>query len=236
MKLSIVIPAYNEAKYIGKCLATALQTCRDLKDCEIIVVNNASTDNTAEIVKHYPGVILIEEPRKGANQARQAGLEKSSGELIANIDADTQISPTWLDQALNAFNNDSKLVGLSGPYIYYDSHAVMRFLIKIFYWLAYPIYNTGNKLGKGGAVMGGNVVFKKSALLAAGGYNTDLKFHGDDTDTANRLNKIGKVIFDYQFFVLSSARRFKKHGFFQTGFRYFLNYIWMIVFKKPYHP
>lgn len=234
MKLSIVIPAFNEAGYIGKCLEFALKATVGY-DAEIIVVDNGSHDETKAIVKSFSRVTLIEETRKGTNQARQAGLNIASGDLVANIDADNLITPKWMAKALKSFEKNPKLVGLSGPYMFYDLPAFSNFLIKIYYWLAYPVYIIGNKLGKGGAVMGGNVVFKKSALIKAGGYNTDLKFYGDDTDTANRLNKVGSVVFDYSFVILSSARRLKKYGMLTTGFNYFINHLWVAIFKKPYN-
>lgn len=232
MKLSIVIPAFNEAELIGKTLESAQQAIAG-KDAEIIVADNGSTDETASIVKGHQGVKLVLETKKGTNQARQAGLDASLGQLVANIDADNLIDAEWVDKALKAFEEDPKLVGLSGPYIYYDLGSVAVFLIKIYYRLAFLIFVIGNKLGHG-AVMGGNVVFKKAALAAEGGYNTSLTFFGDDTDTANRLTRQGRVKFDYSFTIKSSARRLKKHGMVRTAFRYFLNHVWVTLFKKPF--
>jgi len=93
MKLSIVIPAYNEEKYIARCLKSVLgqiETLEKKRDIEIIVVNNASSDKTVEIVSQFieAGVLLVHENERGLPKARQAGLDASSGDLIANVDAD----------------------------------------------------------------------------------------------------------------------------------------------------
>ena len=82
--------------------------------------------------------------------------------------------------------------------------------------------------------MGGNVVIRRSALEKVGGYNTALKFYGDDTDTAVRLKKIGLVKFDYYFIVQSSGRRIIKQGAISSSFLYAINHIWMALFKKPF--
>lgn len=237
MKLSIIIPAYNEAAYIGKCLDSVIKAVtRTPDEIEIMVIDNASTDKTAAIAASYSGVKVFKETRQGTNFARQLGLDKCTGELIANIDADSILPNNWLSYALKKFQNNDQLVALSGPYVFYDFKYIWRVLSKFYFWLAYPVFVINNRLwNKGGAIMGGNVVIKKSALEQVGGYNTALKFYGDDTDTAQRLNKVGQVKFDYNFKILSSGRRFKKEGGVSTTYRYIINHIWMSLFNKPFN-
>ena len=79
MRLSFVVPAYNEEAYLADCLDSILSQTRPLSiPTEIIVVNNASTDGTAAILERYPGVILVDEPRKGLTHARQAGAQRAN--------------------------------------------------------------------------------------------------------------------------------------------------------------
>lgn len=236
MKLSIIIPAFNEEQYIGQCLESISRaTAGSRHEVEVIVINNASTDRTREVASSHSQVKVFDEPRKGTNRARQLGLTKATGDLIANIDADNRITKDWLNTVFKEFSDKPKLVALSGPYIFYDIAPIQRLIAKLYYWLAYPIYVVNNRLfKKGGAVMGGNVVIKRSALEKIGGYNTSLTFYGDDTDTAMRLSKVGLVKFDYKFIVLSSGRRLKKEGLVRTGWHYVLNHFSTILFKKPY--
>ena len=91
MRLSIVVPAYNEEAYLPDCLESILIQTRDLAEpAEIIVVNNASTDRTPEVALGYPGVRVVDEPRKGLTFARQAGYAASTGDLVANVDSDSR--------------------------------------------------------------------------------------------------------------------------------------------------
>lgn len=237
MKLSIIIPAYNEEKYIGKCLESISRAAKDSgPEVEVIVINNASTDRTREVALSHSQVKVFDEPRKGTNRARQLGLTKAAGDLIANIDADNMITKDWIDTAFKEFNKNPKLVALSGPYIFYDLAPLQRLMTKLYYRLAYPVYVINNRIfKKGGAIMGGNVVIRKSALEKIGGYNVALTFYGDDTDTAIRLSKVGLVKFDYKFLIQSSGRRLKKEGMTKTGFHYLINHISVSLFKKPYY-
>jgi len=83
--------------------------------------------------------------------------------------------------------------------------------------------------------MGGNLFVRAEALKTIGGYNTAIAFYGDDTDTGNRLVSLGKVIYKNDVVVKSSARRFRQLGALATLWHYIINYIWVIIFKKPFH-
>src|SRR3990167_10216446 len=91
MKLSFVIPAYNEEKRLPVCLESVFKEIEQNKSvlCEVLVVNNASTDRTKEAAKKYAWVIVVDEPKKGLTRARQAGFLKFTGGLISKIESDT---------------------------------------------------------------------------------------------------------------------------------------------------
>ena len=118
MKLAFVIPAYNEEALIGKCLESVeAEIKRSGVPADVIVVNNASTDRTGEIARSFAGVRVVDEPKKGLVNARDAGFAASEGyDLIANIDSDTIVPEGWLTTVMREFNKDSGLVCHSGPY------------------------------------------------------------------------------------------------------------------------
>src|SRR3954470_12061889 len=85
-----------------------------------------------------PAVVrLLREPRKRLVQARKAGFEASSGELVANIDADTLLPPGWLARVLAEFASDPELVTVSGPYDYYDVPFRIRAAARVFYLVGF---------------------------------------------------------------------------------------------------
>jgi glycosyltransferase involved in cell wall biosynthesis len=240
VRLSFVIPAYNEELYLPACLESILAQTRDLGDqVEIIVVNNASSDRTREVALSYPGVRVVDETRKGLPWARQAGFAASSGELIANVDSDSRLTPGWVQQVLDTFaafeRRGKSLVALSGPVVYYDLTASQRVSVQLFYLLAFVLYALNRYVLRAGSmVQGGNFVLRRDALASIGGFNTSIAFYGEDTDIARRLNRVGKVVFTFKLKMFSSARRLKKEGMFTIGMRYTMNYLWTTFRKKPF--
>jgi len=240
VRLSFVIPAYNEERYLPACLESILEQTRDLEESvEIIVVNNASSDRTREVALSYPGVIVVDEPRKGLPFARQAGFCASTGELIANVDSDSRLTPGWVRQVLDTFAEAERkgkdLVALSGPVEYYDLRPSQQVSVHLFYLLAFMLYVLNRYILRAGSmVQGGNFVLRARALHEIGGFNTAIAFYGEDTDIARRLNRIGKVVFTFQLKMYSSARRLKNEGMLTIGMRYTMNYLWTTFRKRPF--
>ena len=236
MKLSFVIPAHNEEALIGKCLKSVLKEIKaNSYQTEVIVVNNASTDRTREAALHYRGVTVVEEPFKGLVQARRAGFVVSTGELIANVDADTILPRGWLQKVMNEFEKDNNLVALSGPYLYYDLDIIDRVLVKIFYAFGYLFYLlTHYVFGVGAMLQGGNFIVRRDALLKAGGYDITIAFYGEDTDIARRISKVGKVKWTWALPMYTTGRRLKEEGIVVSGVRYAANYFSTIFAGRPF--
>jgi glycosyltransferase involved in cell wall biosynthesis len=236
MRLSFVVPAYNEEAYLPACLESILAQTRDLGDAvEIIVVNNASTDRTREVALGYPGVRVVDEPRKGLTFARQAGFAASTGELSANVDSDSRLPPGWVEQVLTTFATEPKMVALSGPFVYYDLTPRQRVSVQLFYAVAFSVYVLNRwVLRAGSMVQGGNFVLRRAALEQIGGFNTAIAFYGEDTDIARRMSRVGKVRFTFGLKMYSSARRLKHEGIFTMAGKYTINYLWTTFRKKPF--
>jgi glycosyltransferase involved in cell wall biosynthesis len=236
MQLSFVVPAYNEETYLPACLESILAQTQGLADpVEIIVVNNASSDRTREVALAYPGVQVVDEPRKGLTYARQAGFAASTGDLIANVDADSRLTPGWLARVLETFAQQPKLTSLSGPLVYYDLTPRQRVSVQAFYAIAFLVYALNRYVLRAGSmVQGGNFVLRREALQQIGGFNLAITFYGEDTDIACRLNRIGQVRFTFALKMFSSARRLKQEGMLTIAARYTINYLWTTFRKRPF--
>ncbi|HEX3996722.1 MAG TPA: glycosyltransferase family 2 protein [Acetobacteraceae bacterium] len=234
--ISFVVPAYNEEKHLARTL-TAILSEIDRSGCnaEVIVVNNASTDGTAEVAAAFPDVIVVNEPEKGLVQARRAGFQRANGKLVANVDADTIVTPGWLDRVLEEFRRHPDLVALSGPYIYYDVSKSARAAVRAFYIMGYGFYILNRfVLRVGSMLQGGNFVVDRAALEQIGGYNPLFSFYGEDTDLARRLHAVGGVKFTFQLPALSSGRRLVEEGLWRIGLRYSMNFVWATFMRRPF--
>ncbi len=236
MKLTFVIPAHNEESYLDKCLTSVVDASKRCgHETEIIVVNNASTDNTKRVAQMFEEVIVVDEPKKGLVQARQAGFLASKGDLIANIDADTVLTENWISKVFEEFQKDNDLVALSGPFIYYDLSKISNALIKTFFYFGSLSNFLNQRVFKNGAVLqGGNFIIRKDALKKVNGYNMDLTFFGEDIDIAKRISRVGKVKFTSKLPIYTSGRRLKAEGVVMTGVRASFDYLWITIKGRPF--
>ncbi len=228
LNISLVIPAHNEEVGIEACLASVIKSSRGRLH-EIIVVDNASTDRTKELAEKM-GVKVVTEMKKGTGNARQCGLENATGEYVAYIDADTEMPTDWLDKSYAYFDKHPNSVCLSGPYRYFGGSKLSDAMLGFVWYLTAPItYRIA-----GFMIVGGNFIATRKALLDIGGFDRNISFYGDDTDTARRLHAVGKVAFHMNFYIYSSSRRFQHEGFLKTNVVYALNFIWPALFKRPF--
>lgn len=111
MKISVIIPAYNAGKFIGRALDSILG--QSLTDIEVIVVNDGSTDNTAEIVAGYPDprIRMVSQENGGTMAARKTGIGLFSGDYVLFCDADDSLRPEALQRLYSAAeDNDADIV------------------------------------------------------------------------------------------------------------------------------
>ncbi|MDP3917459.1 MAG: glycosyltransferase family 2 protein [Nanoarchaeota archaeon] len=94
MEISVIIPAYNEEKYIDKCISSLLE--QDYKDYEVIVIDDGSTDDTVKIIKKFPKVILKKQNHKGPGEARNLGAKIAKGKILVFVDADMRFPKNYL--------------------------------------------------------------------------------------------------------------------------------------------
>lgn len=227
IKISLVIPAYNEEKRIAVCLKNAIENS-DGNFCEIIVVDNASVDRTAELARSFFSVKVITENKRGTSNARQAGFLAATGDVVVFIDADCVLPKDWVGKIKKYFV-DKKVVAVSGPYKYYDAYWRGP-ILNLFWWLFVPV--TYRLVGY--AINGGNFAVRRQALLEIDGFDENILFYGDDADIARRLSMVGKVKFDMALYVFSSSRRFLAQGIFKTYYYYVMSYLWQVLFHKVF--
>jgi glycosyltransferase involved in cell wall biosynthesis len=203
--ISVVIPVRNDAPMLRVCLAALAAQTRPAD--EIIVVDNESTDDTAEVATAAKAR-LITETVTGIFPAAAAGYDAANGDIIARLDADSVPPPDWLERIEAALANTDGLTAITGPGDFYGS---TRFI----HWLGRTVY-IGGYFAAIGALFGHTPLFGSNFAMPArlwkrvrGFVNRSLPHIHDDLDLSYHLEPDMSVIYDPTLRVGVSARPFE---------------------------
>lgn len=178
MKLSIVIPCWNSQEFIADTIESALdQTVK----CEIVFVNDGSTDNSLSIARNYP-IRIIDQVNKGLPSARNTGIMNAAGDYVLPLDSDDMIRADYAEKILeraeeshaDVIYGDMKAFGLQNYTAWFGDRIRIEDLLKL------------NCLSYCSAV-------RRSALLAVGGYNPKMSRGYEDYDLWIDLCKKGYI-------------------------------------------
>jgi len=198
-RFSVVIPAYNEAEFLGSCLDSLL--AQDFRGpYEIIVVDNNSTDATADVARSR-GVTVVHEPKPGVCPARQCGTTAARGEIVVSTDADTTFGSDWLSRIDRAFLEDPARVAVAGPCRFADPPWWGRVYTGVLFTVVSLVAMlTGRIL----YVTATNIAFRKSEWP---GYDTEATQGGDELGLLRQLRSRGSVAFVRSNPTFTSSRR-----------------------------
>lgn len=217
--ISIIIPAYNEEKYLPKLLKCIKH--QTYKDYEIIVSDADSTDKTAQIAKQYGCKIV-----KGGLPAigRNKGAKSAKGSILLFLDADAQFDKDFLKNMFSEFKE--RKLDIAGCYIYpLGKNIVDKTFFGIFnFWTFVTQFIYPNASGSG-------IVCKKWLHKKISGFDETIKL-SEDMDYARRAGNHGKfgIIKSAKSFV--AMRRFEKEGRLKVGLKLFLSAIYRIIFGE----
>ena len=233
LTITAIVCAYNEARYLPACLFSLLSQTRPPD--EILVINNASTDETAAQAERVPGVRVIDEPEKGLVIARETARRHAKGDVLVYTDADCRAPVFWLERLERRFLRGQALVAVTGPYRFYDWDWTGRTLIRLYDVAVAPPthFLVHDALGMGAILYGGNFAVRRSALEQIGGFDRRIEFHGEDTNLGRRLTPLGSVDICSECWVWTSARRYRAMGKRQVFKLYVRNFWSEILRHRP---
>jgi O-antigen biosynthesis protein len=200
-RASVVVCSCNGARTLRDCLEGLLEL--DYPDYEVIVVNDGSTDATADIAAEYP-FRLINTSNRGLSCARNTGMNAATGEIVAYIDDDARPDPHWLRYLASTFiAGDWAAVG--GPNLTPADDGVVAQCVG--QAPGGPIHVLLSD-SEAEHIPGCNMAFRRSALIAIGGFDPQFHTAGDDVDVCWRLQEQGlKVGFNPAAVVWHHRRR-----------------------------
>lgn len=186
-RISVVVCSRNGAATIGSCLEAISRL--DYPDVETIVVDDGSTDNTAEIAAGFD-VRVISTANDGLSTARNVGIAASTGEIIAFTDDDACPDPHWLRYLAHGFTTTSH-AGLGGPNIAPDDGNLVEHAVAHAPGGPMHVLLSDDVAEH---VPGCNMAFRRDALRVVDGFDSQFRVAGDDVDICWRLQELGLTI------------------------------------------
>lgn len=213
MLISVVIPAFNEEDYLGETLASldrarAFLLRGGAGSAEIIVVDNDSSDATAEVARGF-GAAVVSESRRNVARVRNAGASAAGGDVLVFVDADTVVPEGLLRRVAEVMAGPGCLGGAADT-----DYRPAKLAAKIYL----RAWRVAGRLG--GAAQGATQFCRRDVFFALGGYDETL-FMGEDVDFYRRMRQAARrqkagVSFLEDVRVVPSARRFDRWGIWRT--------------------
>ncbi len=198
-RFTVVIPALDEADHLPFTLESIRR--QDFSGgVEVIVVDNGSRDETAQIARHW-GARVIDEPVPGVCVARQRGSSIARGDIVVSTDADTSHPAGWLTRFDAQFRSRPDAVAVAGPCIYEEPPWWAAAVPPLWFAAIGLVYH---RTGRVAYLTATNVAYLRDGFP---GYNTLLTQGGDEADLLRRLRAWGTVVWDSENVVITSSRR-----------------------------
>jgi glycosyltransferase involved in cell wall biosynthesis len=216
--VSVVIPLYNDAATIGRCLDAVLSQDYPRDRFEVIVVDNGSTDGSDRIAARYPVTLLYERDTLTSYAARNRGIAAARGAIVVFTDSDCLPQPGWLRALADAFEDDG-VPAAGGPIEEAPADSDVDRLIRELF----PIPNVQPLQGVYlPAIVGGNAAYRRALLLEVGMFNAAL-YTGGDLDLSWRVQeRAGRsavlvpravVIHDHRSSLADLSKRYRRYGY-----------------------
>ncbi|MGO4891716.1 glycosyltransferase [Flavobacterium sp. W21_SRS_FM6] len=192
MKVSVIVPVYNDEYRIIKCIEALKKQTLDAADYEIIIINNASNDNTQNILNSIEGIIKLDCPVPGSYAARNMGINSAKGEYLAFTDSDCIPDPDWLRQMLSSTLNalpNTIVAGQVDFFIDAEKNTEQEALLFERHFSMDQSKNVEN-----GQCITANLLCEKELFDRVGPFNQQLKSGGDVDFTKRVSQSIGQII------------------------------------------
>ena len=206
MKITVILCTYNRCESLAKALnSVAAQTLPVSVDWEVLVVDNNSNDRTREVVEDFSGrhpghFRYLFEPQPGKSHALNAGIREARADILAFLDDDVTVEPTWL-QNLTAGLHNGEWAGAGGRIVPVWSRPVPRWLSPGAWYALAPLvqFDLGNVAGGlSEPPFGTNMAFRKEMFEKYGGFLVELgprpgsEIRNEDTEFGSRLLAAGE--------------------------------------------
>ncbi|MEP1085586.1 MAG: glycosyltransferase [Algoriphagus sp.] len=206
--ISIIIPCYNQAKYLQESVESVLKS--NYTAIQLVIVNDGSTDNSKEIAEKlsekYSNINFLTQKNSGVTSARNKGIEFADGKYILPLDADDLISPNYISEAIKVLEERPEVKVVYCEAVKFDQSGQKPWKLKDF---NLSLLARNNMIFVSG-------IFRKVDCMAVGGFSTDMKMGREDWEFWIKMLKNGgevvKLPFIGFFYRLHGGSKRKKTG------------------------
>lgn len=226
MDVSVIVPVYNSQIYISKCIEALLAQTYNLENYELIVVDDGSTDRTANIIRSYP-VKYIYQKNQGPAAARNNGVKEAGGRIVLFTDSDCVPARNWIEEMVRPFKSPD-IAAVKGAYLTSQKEIVARFS-QVEFEERFEMLKKTESIDMVDTYSAG---FRKAIFLQMGGFDTSFPVaNNEDTDLSYRMSKQGfKMVFNPDAIVhhLKHPDSIKKYA----RLKFWRGYWRMVVYKR----
>lgn len=231
MQLSLIIPTYNNASVVLRSLETWVNQSFPKEEFEVIVVDNNSTDNTAELVQNFikdkPNFQYVLETKKGSTNARHAGAKLAQADILLFCDDDGLFNPDCVQSILDVYQMNPDVAAVAGKITVEWDKEAPDWIEPYLFMFGQLDYGDEIIFRKDIYLNGGIFSIRKSIFEELGGFNPDLigdYLVGDgDTGLVIKLHKANKLIGWTPFAEMKHLQFVEKHGTVEGMGRRFFN-------------
>jgi glucosyl-dolichyl phosphate glucuronosyltransferase len=194
---SILVCTYNRCNYLKETIESIIEAIGKREDCELIIIDNNSTDQTSEIVESFSSFSSLKyylETKQGLSHARNRGMREAKGEVLVYLDDDIELPKHYFEVCDQIFQDPD--IAISGGKVLPHKVNIPHWLPKKYYFLV-SIFDEGNEPKHIAYLMGANFAIRRSIALQIGKFNTNLGRKGsnlaggEEIDYLNRAKQLG---------------------------------------------
>lgn len=198
MVISVVVPTYNRKGLLKNCLSALFNQTYPQDEYEILVSDDGSSDGTNRLVKNiakkHKNLRYFKQNHQGPAAARNLGIKKAKGRIIALTDDDCLPQKDWLQQIDQVFQENPKTLGIEGKTITGSPKTSL---------FTYTVTNQAS-----GQYWTCNIAYQRRTLNEVGGFDQEFSYaHCEDIDLAQRVLKKGPIVFAPKMIVVHPLRK-----------------------------
>ena len=227
--ISIIIPTFEEERYIEAILRQFPSSLRERCRAELIISDGGSSDKTVSVARSHADVVIESDKTQTIAAGRNAGARTARGEVLMFFNADVRLdNPELFISKMSVTVSDTSVAAATCDVLVNPEEETLadKLFHRSFNWYCRVLNSLGIGMGRGECH-----VFRKVLFNQVGGYNEAI-VAGEDFEFFHRMRRVGNIAYVRALTVYESPRRYRAYGYLKVGFLWFANAISVLFFRR----